>query len=86
MFEIFHGLYLIIRTAFLRKSNETIQLFRLSSNTLEKSSSNGIKIDIPKYINRSSTDILKVNIINFVCNCVSLVCQVLEYPSNKLKI
>ncbi|KAL4130829.1 hypothetical protein QTP88_008208 [Uroleucon formosanum] len=47
------------RTAFLRKSNETIQLFRLSSNTLEKSSSNGIKIDIPKYINRSSTDILK---------------------------
>ncbi|XP_025209053.1 protein PTCD3 homolog, mitochondrial [Melanaphis sacchari] len=47
------------RTAFLRKSNETIQLFRLSSSTLEKLSSNGIKIDIPKYINRSSTDILK---------------------------
>ncbi|CAI6343787.1 unnamed protein product [Macrosiphum euphorbiae] len=47
------------RTAFLRKSNETIQLFRLSSSTLEKSSSNGTKIDIPKYINRSSTDILK---------------------------
>jgi len=54
---------LYTRTAFLRKSNETIQLYRLSTNTLEKSSSNGIKIDIPKYINRSSTDILKVNII-----------------------
>ncbi|XP_022160312.1 protein PTCD3 homolog, mitochondrial [Myzus persicae] len=47
------------RTAFLRKSNESIQLFRLSTNTSEKSSSSGIKIDIPKYINRSSTDILK---------------------------
>lgn len=47
------------RTAFLRKSNETFQLFRLSSNTLEKSSSSGVKIDIPKYKNRNSTDILK---------------------------
>lgn len=56
---------LYTRTAFLRKSNETIQLYRLSTNTLEKSSSNGIKIEIPKYINRSSTDILKVNIIHF---------------------
>jgi len=55
------------RTVFLRKSNETIQLFRLSSSTLEKSSSNGIKIDIPKYINRSSTDILKVNICFGLC-------------------
>jgi len=58
-------LILYARTAFLRKSNETIQLFRLSSTTLEKSLSNGIKIDIPKHINRSSTDILKVNIIDF---------------------
>lgn len=54
---------LCTRTAFLRKSNETIQLYRLSTNTLEKSSSSGIKIDIPKYKNRTSTDILKVNII-----------------------
>lgn len=53
------------RSAFLRKSNKNIQLLRLSSSTLEKSSSNGIKIDIPKYINRGPTDILKVNTICF---------------------
>jgi len=46
---------------------------------LEKSSSNGIKIDIPKYINRSSTDILKVNIINLVCHCVTWVFKVPKY-------
>lgn len=53
------------RSAFLRKSNKNIQLFRLSSSTLEKSPSNEIKIDIPKYINRGPTDILKVNTICF---------------------
>jgi len=53
------------RSVFLRKSNKNIQLFRPSSSTLEKSSSNGIKIDIPKYINRGPTDILKVNNICF---------------------
>jgi len=53
------------RSALLRKSNKNVQLFRLSSSTLEKSSSNGIKIDIPKYINRGPTDILKVSTICF---------------------
>jgi len=58
-------LILYFRNKLLKKSSESIQLFRLSSNTFEKSSTNGNGIVIPKRINRSSTDILKVNIYTF---------------------
>lgn len=51
----------IFRSKLLKKSSKTSQLFRLSS-TCEKSSDNGSGIDIPKRINRSSTDILKVSV------------------------
>lgn len=59
-------LILFVRGKLLKKSSETIQLFRLSS-TVEKSSSHGNNIVIPKRINRSSTDILKVIIYLFKC-------------------
>lgn len=48
------------RKSLFKKSSETIQLFRLSSTSFEKSSNKGNSIDIPKRIKRSSTDILKV--------------------------
>jgi len=53
---------LFFRSNLLRKSSKTIQFVQLSSTTFEKSPIKGISIDIPKRINRSSTDILKVNI------------------------
>lgn len=49
-----------IRSTLLKKPSECIQIFRLSSTTSEKLSSNGDNIIIPKHIHRSSTDILKV--------------------------
>jgi len=55
-------LILYFRNKLLKKSSEYIQFFRLSSTTFEKSSTNANGIVIPKRINRSSTDILKVNI------------------------
>ncbi|XP_025415928.1 protein PTCD3 homolog, mitochondrial isoform X2 [Sipha flava] len=47
------------RTTLLKKPSENIQIFRLTSTTSEKLPSNGDNINIPKYIHRSSTDILK---------------------------
>lgn len=53
-------MYLYFRKALFKKSSETIQLFRLSSTSFEKSLNKGNSIVIPKRIKRSSTDILKV--------------------------
>lgn len=66
-------MYLYFRKALFKKSSKTIQLFRLSSTSFEKSSNYGNSIDIPKRIKRSSTDILKV------CIFINIVLILIDY-------